>query len=147
MTNLTKHFTLDEFLVSQVAMRKGISNEPTKIVLDNLKKLADTLELIRDVLDGSAITINSGYRSPKLNFAIGGAKTSAHVFGCAADFICPAYGTPRQVADTIANSGIKFDQLICEGTWVHISIDPKMRGEYLSAVFKNGKAIYTRINK
>jgi zinc D-Ala-D-Ala carboxypeptidase len=144
MTQLTAHFSVDELTFSQTAIRKGISNEPTTLVLDNLKNLAETLERVRTALDGHAISISSGYRSPKLNLAIGGVKSSSHVFGYAADFICPAYGTPRQVADAIAVAGIKFDQLIEEGTWVHISIDPKIRGEYLRATFKNGKANYTK---
>lgn len=144
MTQLSKNFSSEELTASQIAIRKGIDNDPTQIVLDNLKILAEALELVRTALDDHVINISSGYRSTKLNKAIGGVKTSAHVFGYAADFICPAYGTPRQVADAIVKAGIEFDQLICEGTWVHISVDPKMRGEYMNATFNKGKAVYSK---
>jgi uncharacterized protein YcbK (DUF882 family) len=142
--NLSEHFTKEELIASQLAVRKGIKNEPTDAETNNLKKLAETLELVRDVLGGKSILINSGFRSFTLNSAIGGVSTSAHLYGYAADFICPSFGTPRQVVDEIVKAGIKFDQLICEGTWVHISVDPKMRQEVLNATFKNGKAQYSK---
>jgi uncharacterized protein YcbK (DUF882 family) len=142
--NLSEHFTLEELVASQLAVRKGIKNEPTDAETSNLKKLAETLELVRTVLGGKSILINSGFRSFTLNSAVGGVATSAHLYGYAADFICPSFGTPRQVVDEIVKSGIKFDQVICEGTWVHISVDPKMRQEVLNATFKNGKATYTK---
>ncbi len=67
---------------------------------------------------------------------------SAHVTGNAADFICPAFGVPLDIVKKIAASGVKFDQLIQEGTWVHISFDPAMRQEVLTAHFVDGKATY-----
>jgi hypothetical protein len=148
--NLSEHFTKEELIASQLAVRKGIKNEPTDAETNNLKKLAETLELVRDVLGGKSILINSGFRSFTLNSAIGGVSTSAHLYGYAADFICPSFGTPRQVVDEIIKAGIKFDQLIIEGlsqsnpqgAWVHISIDPKMRGEVLSMSYKAGKIVY-----
>lgn len=142
---LSKNFTLEELCFSETATRKGVHNVASDAVVANLKVLADTLEQVRSLLGGNPININSGYRSRNLNLAVGGAATSSHVFGYAVDFTCRQFGDPRKVADKIASSGIKFDQLICEGTWVHLSVDPKMRQEYLSATFKNGKATYTGV--
>jgi len=129
---LTEHFHLDEFTTSQTASRQNLNNEPPRQVVENLKKLAFTLESVRTLL-GYPLHINSGYRSPALNAAIGGVKNSAHLLGYAADFICPQYGSPLSICHFIANSKlIQFDQLIEEGTWVHISVDPRFRGQILT---------------
>jgi zinc D-Ala-D-Ala carboxypeptidase len=138
---LTEHFHLSEFIDSNYAARHGINNAPSPRIIGNLKLLAEDLEYVRTLL-GHPITITSGYRNTEVNRGIGGATNSAHLSGYAADFICPAFGTPAEIVQLIKKSGMKFDQLIGEGTWVHISVDPKMRNETLSATFKNGKAIY-----
>lgn len=135
--NLTPHFTLAEMTVSQTAARKGLSNEPTERALENLIKIAYTMEDVRKLLGSKAISVSSGYRSIAVNKAVGGSTTSAHVDGLACDFICPAFGSPLAICKIIARSGIKFDQLIEEGTWVHISIDPRMRQQVLT--MRNGK--------
>lgn len=135
--NLTPHFTLAEMTVSQTAARKGLSNEPTERALENLIKTAYVMEDVRALLGGKPISISSGYRSIAVNKAVGGSNTSAHVDGLACDFICPAFGSPLAICKIIAKSGIKFDQLIEEGTWVHISIDPRMRQQVLT--MRNGK--------
>ena len=140
--NLTEHFTLEELCYSEYATRRGIDNRPSDSVLSRLRVLADGLERVRAVL-GVPINISSGYRCGPLNLAIGGAENSAHVKGNAADFIAPAFGNPREIATIISKSGIKFDQLIQEGRWVHISFDERMRNETLTATFINGKANYT----
>ena len=101
------------------------------------------MERVRELLGNVAIKVNSAYRSPAVNKAVGGSKTSAHTLGYAVDFT--AYGhTPLTIANTLAKSDLKFDQLIYEGTWVHISFDPKMRREVLTAKFKDGKATYLK---
>lgn len=133
---LTANFTLDEFTTSETAERKGIDNTPNDEVKDNLLQLAQRLESVRYVLDNKPIIIKSGYRSPKLNSAIGGAKTSQHILGQAVDFICPQYGTPLEICREIMHgSMIKFDQLIQEGGWVHLSIADIPRMETLTAHF------------
>jgi putative chitinase len=104
--------------------------------------LADGLEQVRAVL-GVPVNVSSGYRCAPLNNAIGGASNSAHVKGYAADFTAAQFGTPRDIALKIYDSGIKFDQLILEGRWVHISFDERMRGEVLTAEFVNGRAVYS----
>ena len=90
------------------------------------------MEMIRALL-GKPINIHSGYRCEALNKAVGGVSNSAHLTGYAVDFTCPEYGSPYKVARDLAGSpSVSFDQLICEGTWVHISFDPKMRRELLT---------------
>ena len=142
MKQLTAHFTLEEFTHSDTALRTGIKNIPSLQVLENLKTVANGLEQVRAIL-GKPIFITSGYRSPTLNRFIGGSTTSAHCLGYAVDFKCPQFGSPDAITRAIKDSGIKADQVICEGFWVHISFDPKMRGQYLNALFDNkGKASY-----
>ena len=140
---MTEHFSLDELTASQEATRHGINNKPSEKVVENLRMLATLLEQVRELLGGGAIRISSGYRSLALNRHIGSSHTSAHIFGYAADFTCPSFGTPLEVAKKIAGSNLKFDQLICEGNaWIHISCDPKNRRQLLTASFKGGKAFY-----
>lgn len=132
--NLTPHFALEEFTNSATAMRFGIDQTPLPEVVMHLRVLAATLEVVRALLL-HRLRISSGYRSPKLNAQIGGAADSAHLYGYAADFTCPEFGTPLAIAEAISTSGIHFDQLIYEQTWVHLSIAPALRGEVLTANF------------
>lgn len=128
---LSPHFHLAEFTSSQTAERRGIVNRPSPAIVENLKLTAAGMEQIRRVL-GLPISISSGYRSPLLNEAVGGSPTSDHMEGLAADFICPAFGSPLKICHAIVNAGIVFDQLIEEGTWVHVSFPPRgERGELI----------------
>ena len=140
---LSMNFSLNELTSSQTATRQGIKNTPSPAVVENLRMLAALLEQIRTLLGSHSIHISSGYRSLALNRYIGSNDTSAHVRGYAADFTCPAFGKPIEVAKKIAESNLKFDQLIYEGTWVHISCDPQNRRQLLTARFKDGHTYYT----
>ena len=141
---LSENFTYEELTFSSTALVHGINNTPSVEVAERLLALAWNLESIRKTL-GQPIRIDSGYRSPALNQIVRGAATSAHVTGYAADFICPAFGSPADIVKAIrAETSIKFDQLIQEGTWVHVSFAPTLRGEVLTARFADGKATYTR---
>ena len=145
MIKLSEHFTLEEFTFSQTAVRHAINNSPTSEILTRLRFVAAGLELVRSLLGGNAIRVSSGYRCRQLNKLVGGSPTSAHEEGWAVDFTCPGFGSPKEVARAIAESGIEFDQLIYEGTWVHISFAPKKRREVLTAHFYgNGKVSYTK---
>lgn len=118
---LSPHFHLDEFTVSQEAARRGIDNTPTDEVIPRLELLARHLELVRTILGGHPIILTSGYRCDELNTAIGGSRTSAHLRGDAADFICPRFGTPLAICRALAiQEDLPFDQLIEEGGWVHL---------------------------
>ena len=138
--NLSEHFTLEEFTESDTAVRLGIDNTPGHVELTNLIKLATYLELIRTALD-APITVRSAYRCQKLNSATGGADDSWHTKGLAADFIAPAFGTPQQVCKAIIDAEIPFDQLIYEGSWVHVSIGEPLRVQVLTARFTQGKKV------
>lgn len=140
---LSGHFSLDELVASQTATRFGIDNTPSPEVLKHLEVVAQNLEAVRTLL-GEPLIISSGFRCPALNEKVGGVPSSAHVQGWAADFICPGFGTPFQICGKIMASGIKFDQCIQEGTWVHISFAPTLRQMALTAKFgPDGKASYS----
>ena len=156
MTPLSDHFTLEELAHSDTALRLGIDNTPSAEVLSHLLVLAAGLEKIRAVLE-RPLLIRSGYRCEALeriltekDFRAWAARhgkdaletawreyfrAKAHPQGYAADFICPAFGTPAQIVRVIAKAGIAFDQVIEEGTWVHASFDPRLRGNVLTATF------------
>jgi hypothetical protein len=82
--------------------------------------VAEVLEQVRELIK-SPIVVSSGYRSPALNVAVGGASKSAHVQGLAADINAVGMSA-RDLAQMIAASPILFDQLIYEGTWVHVGL-------------------------
>ena len=121
---LTSHFTLSEFTYSETAQRKNIDNTPSPNTIANIKALCEeVLEPAREEY-GRAMIISSGYRSEQLNKAVGGAKTSLHMTGCAADIVC---SEPRRLFDIIKANG-KFDQLLWEHAgktqWIHVSYKP-----------------------
>jgi hypothetical protein len=141
---LSAHFSLDELTASQEATRHNINNIPSAKAVENLRMLATLLEQVRELLGSRSIRISSSYRSLALNRHIGSNDTSAHVRGWAADFTCPSFGSPITVAKKIAESNLKFDQLICEGNaWIHISCDPQNRRQLLTARFEHGHTYYT----
>lgn len=140
--NLSEHFTLEELVFSQTAVRKGINNDPSEAVKRNLQTLANNLERVRAILL-SPLHISSGYRSFELNKAVGGSTKSAHMDGYAADFTAPAFGDPQAIVRQLQRTGIKCDQCIMEGTWVHISFAPAMRNQFKTATFNNGVASYS----
>lgn len=134
---LSDHFSLAEGTVSDTAARLGIVNTPNTHVLEVMYKSALGMERVRALLKNKNIHINSWYRSPELNIQIGSKSTSQHCRGEAIDFICPLYGNPAEICkQLVANSElIRFDQLILEHTWVHISFaisSGKPRGEVLT---------------
>lgn len=130
---LSPNFDLAEFVVSREAAARGIDNTPAPAVVENLRRLAMELERVRSVaLGGAPILITSGYRSLRLNQIVGGAPSSAHMQGFAADFIAPHFGTPAQVCQAILRHDLQFDQLIYEYDWVHFGIAEKLRHQVLT---------------
>lgn len=145
--NVTPSFRLSEFLRSETAVRRGLDNTPPAAVLANLTNiLAPGMQRVRDLLE-TPVQITSGYRSPEVNRAVGGSGTSQHVLGLAADFVSPTFGSPRSIARFLADNQavLRYDQLIFEGTWVHISFTPAgaPRGQVLSAHFSQGGVTYS----
>lgn len=133
MTQLSPHFTLEEFAVSELSARRGWDNTPPDVLLPALRRTAQGLEAVRVRLGCAPIIVTSGYRCLKLNRELGSADTSQHRIGQAADFIAPGFGRPADVAAALRDhSGIEFDQLILEfGRWVHISFSSHPRHEAL----------------
>lgn len=119
---ISAHFTLEELSFSETAARLGLDNTPTPPIVNNLSRVASVMERIRTLLGNRPIFVHSGYRSAEVNRAVGGVTTSAHCSGLACDFVCPAFGTPADVALAILRSDIEYDQLILEYGWVHIGL-------------------------
>jgi len=137
---MTPNFSLAEF----TATSTGLKNEPSEADKVRLLKLANILEVVREICGNIPISISSGYRSSEVNKAVGGSRSSAHLRGDAADFMVQGLSA-KQTCKIIADYGIKFDQLIEEyrgnSEWVHIGLSDNPRGEYL--IYRNGK--YTRV--
>ena len=132
---LSPNFTLEELTRSDAAARNGWDNTPNETEIENLKRLATLLQDVKAAVDGKAVMINSGFRSKKVNDAVGSKDTSQHRIGCAADIRVPGM-TPRQVVDACIANGVPFDQIILEfDSWTHISVpntpDAKPRGQKL----------------
>ena len=121
-----KYFSLSEFLKSATAKRLRIDNTPTFEVVDNLNKLADYLDVIREKV-GKPILISSGFRCPVLNKAVGGVSNSQHQKGLAADLIC----SDMESLEKVLRETGGFDQLIKEhrkgstSFWFHVSVAPR----------------------
>ena len=138
---LTENFTLQELIKSQTALRKGINNKPASPdIVVNLQTLCEkVLQPVRDHF-GKPVTVNSGYRCPKLNKAIGSSSKSQHTKGLAADIEIPGVSN-KELAEYI-ESKLPFDQLILEfyngvdpnSGWVHVSYvdDDKNRKQTLT---------------
>ena len=129
---LTANFSLAQLTYSETAERERIDNTPGADIVGNLQLLAEGLERVRK-LTGFPLEISSGYRSPELNQRVGGAKSSQHTQGLAADFTCVEFGAPADIIKAIRDSGIEFDQCILEyAKWVHISFSREPRGKVLT---------------
>jgi len=124
---LSANFTLEELTRSATAKAKGIDQTPSLDALANLRRLAVELEKVR-ALTGKPLKIHSGYRSPELNAAVGGAKQSFHLVGCAADFDPPSSWTHDQLQQAIgADPSIHFDLCLEEKArdgahWLHFQV-------------------------
>lgn len=145
--NLSAHFLLEEFLVSQTAARMGRKIEPADADLRNLTRLCVTiLEPLRIDLRRS-IHITSGLRPQWLNTAIGGSQTSAHMDGRAADIVVPGM-TPREVCQRVLDLQLPVDQAILEfGEWSHVGIardGEAPRNQFLTARVLAGRTVYEK---
>lgn len=127
--------------------RLEINMTPSEDVVTSLTRLCNTvLQPLRDEID-SPFVIQSGYRPLSLNTMIGGSRSSAHMYGRAADINAlhiPTIGLCRMIIARI--SAYPIDQLIFEfGSWCHIGIAPEgamPRRQVLSAVHRDGKIVY-----
>jgi hypothetical protein len=123
LKKLSQHFSLAEAEHSDTAIANGITNCMPEAAILIAEKTALGMERVRAALGNKPIQINSWYRSTELNAAIGSKPTSQHILGEAVDFTCPAFGAPVSICKKLVELKdlIRYDQLIMEGTWVHIS--------------------------
>lgn len=127
--NLSPHFSLEEYIASDTAMRLGIDNRLPDSLMEEARRTCEMMERIRARLSRLVgqpvpIVITSGYRCPQLNRAIGSTDTSDHVRAMAVDFKAGRFGTAYQVAQLLAPivGELEIGQLIHEfGSWVHVS--------------------------
>ena len=137
--NLSPNFHLSEFVKSQAASRRGIPNKPGEAEIAALRLLCHKVLEPTRAHFGKPLVISSGYRSPAVNRAIGGARNSQHVTGEAADFEIPGVSNIEVCRWMAAN--LNYDQLILEfytpgqpnSGWVHVSYRQPYRNEELTA--------------
>ena len=134
---LSAHFSLAEFLHSDLALREGIDNDhPPEAALQDLRMLClNVLEPLRKALGDRPLRITSGYRCPQLNKLLKSADTSQHLLGQAADFQAPGMDLLEVAKVAAGHNLVNFDQLIYEGRWLHISWSKKPRRQLLTAGF------------
>lgn len=137
---LSSSFTLEEFIKSPTARRLQLDNTPSPAIIENLTALCThVLQPVRNYFN-LPVVINSGYRSANLNRAMGGASTSQHLYGQAADIEIP--GVSNDLLWTYIVENLPFDQCIAEflssndpkAGWVHVSYGPRARKEALSCI-------------
>lgn len=149
--SLSDHFSLDELTFSATALRMGLDNTPGNVEMVNLASLClKVLEPVRALLK-CPMHIDSGYRAPAVNKAVGSTSPhSDHMDGNACDFI-PVGMALRKAFDLIRASDIPFKQLIIEcNAWIHISHDPSLiavtpRREALTASYDAGQWHYEAV--
>jgi hypothetical protein len=147
--NLSANFSLKELIKSDTATRLGLDNTPDEATIESLKLLCENvLQPVREHF-GKSVTVNSGYRSPESNAAVGGSKTSDHCKGQAADIEIDGISNP-DLAHWIMDN-CDYTQLILEfytqgqpnSGWVHVSYDPNnLKMQELTAVKVAGKTTY-----
>ena len=145
---LSENFSLAEFTKSQTAIRMGIDNTPGEDHLEAAKELFENVvQPIRDHFGPTVL--NSGYRGPALNEAVGGSSKSQHCKGEAVDLEVPGVANAEVAAWIVEN--LDFDQVILEfytpgipdSGWVHVSYKTEgNRKSVLTAMKENGKTVY-----
>ena len=129
---LSPHFSLREFVRSQLCSRHGWNNIPDEQTISNMVTLCtELMEPVRTLFGNRAIMVSSGYRCLKLNRFLKSKDTSHHRLGFAVDFEIPSLSN-EEVYNTIKNSELKWTQLILEfhepgdpsSGWVHLSYVP-----------------------
>ena len=147
-----KWFSWEEFERSSVAASRGIDNTLTYSARANIRVLvAEILDPLREQL-GEAIVISSGFRSPELNVALGGARFSQHMEGQAADIKTPSVLSGEHDAEWLATQvallGLPFDQLIwysaSRGGHVHVSHDPEIVVQREEVLYRDSSGYYPR---
>jgi len=150
---ISKHISDKESVYSRTALRRGIDNTPTEEHKINMIELAENIFEPLRMYVGGPIKINSFYRSPELNKAIGGSSKSQHCHGQAMD-IDDTFGrmTNAEMFHFIRDN-LDYDQMIWEfgdddnPDWVHVSyVSPEQNRQRCLLAYKdNGKTKYSVI--
>ena len=123
---MKSYFTINELTRSTTATINNIDNTPPPSIKENLEKLIEFLNPLREAW-GSPIIITSGYRSLELNKVLNGSSTSAHVAGWAVDMV-PQNGKINEFKQFVREylKDKEFDQYIDEASgnssWVHLGL-------------------------
>lgn len=137
--NLSPHFTFEELTATGQTAMQARNREEAKAVLPALTALAEMLEAVRGHF-GRPLKVNSAFRGPSVNAAVGGSKTSQHMLGEAADFSVVSVDDAEVHRWICTASGLKFGQCILERppgrSWVHLSLGAPWR-----AAAKCGQAL------
>ena len=146
---LSANFSLSEMVKSETALRHGLDNTPGEQEIENLRLLCENvLQPIRDAYV-VPVKVNSGFRHPEVNAAVGGSKTSDHCQGQAADIEIPGVAN-ADLAEWIKDN-LEFKQLILEfytpgvpdSGWVHVSyVEGENNKKVMTAMKENGKTVY-----
>lgn len=131
-----KYFSIAELTKSTTAENKKINNTPNEEVEKNLNQLIDNiLDPLREQW-GEAIIVNSGYRCAELNKLVGGASSSQHTLGQAADIRTKSNtrSNNKKLFNLIKSMKLPYDQLINEYDykWIHVSYSSKHRRQILN---------------
>jgi hypothetical protein len=144
---ISKYFTLQQLTVSATAKKKKIDNTPSESAQKNLTRLATTILDPAFEQFGTSIVIHSGFRSEKLNKAVGGVSKSQHSAGEAVDFEFNNVSN-KTLANWIIDN-CEYDQCILEffnpeegpnSGWVHVSLRESGNRHQQLIAYKNGKA-------
>jgi zinc D-Ala-D-Ala carboxypeptidase len=146
---LTENFSLAELVKSETALRNGLDNTPGDAEIENLRLLCENiLQPLRSAY-GRGIKVNSGFRHPNVNAAVGGSRTSDHCRGQAADIEIP--GVANYDLAKYISENFWYTQVILEfytpgvpdSGWVHVSYNPAdLKCQTLTAMRENGKVVY-----
>lgn len=138
---LSSNFYLSEFLHSDTAQMQGLYQVPTPIVVERLRELCkELLEPVRALV--GPLRVTSGYRRSKVNTAVGGSDTSAHMSGWAAD-VMPVRVAPGLIMTLLHDAGqaLAWDQAILYNTHVHLGLRRPVTGEQRRQLLRsNGRA-------
>jgi hypothetical protein len=149
---ISEHISLEEATSSPYATAHNINNVPGPVELSAMKLVAEKVFEPLRIHFNVPLKINSFYRCPQLNKAIGGASTSQHVKGEAIDVDATGAVTNKDLFLYIKDH-LPYDQAIWEGgtdenpNWVHVSYNPSgiQRKQLLRMTKVNGKSVYTAI--